>query len=88
MSTSSTKYQDLGTASPLKLRVARIVVSDRAGRLIGAPSGNRVRHHGLWFAVSSSDFSPQVRAQMFWGGLRGCRDPDDLWAAARKHNGS
>lgn len=71
MSTSSTKYQDLGTASPLKLRVARIMTSDRAGRLIGALSGNRVRHHGLWFDVSSSDFSPQMRAQMFWGGYEG-----------------
>ena len=57
----------LGTASPLKLRVARIVASDKAGRLIAALSGYRVRHHGLWFNVRSSDFSPEVRAQMFWG---------------------
>jgi FkbM family methyltransferase len=56
-----------GTASPLKLRVARIVTSDTAGQLIGALPGSRVRHHGLWFDVRSSDFSPQVRAQMFWG---------------------
>jgi FkbM family methyltransferase len=60
--------EDLGTASPLKLRVAQIVASEKAGRLIGALSGHRVRHHGLWFDVRSSDFSPQVRAQMFWGG--------------------
>jgi FkbM family methyltransferase len=60
--------EDLGTASPLKLWVARIVASNRAGRLIGALSGYRVRHHGLWFDVRSGDFSPQVRAQMFWGG--------------------
>jgi FkbM family methyltransferase len=59
--------RDLSTASPLKLRVARIVTSNGAGRLIGALSGNRVRHHGLWFDVGSGDFSPQVRAQMFWG---------------------
>jgi FkbM family methyltransferase len=63
--------EDLGTASPLKLRVARILTSDKAGRLIGALSGYRVRHHGLWFDVRSSDFSPQVRAQMFWGAYEG-----------------
>ena len=67
MKTSSAKGRDLGSVSPLKLRVARIVTSDWAGRLIGPMSGNRVRHHGLWFDVRSSDFSPQVRAQMFWG---------------------
>src|ERR1035441_2867248 len=71
MRTSSAKCRDPGNASPLKLRVARIVASDRAGRFIGAMSGNRVRHHGLWFDVRSSDFSPQVRAQMFWGGYEG-----------------
>ena len=69
--TSSIKCRDLGTASPLKLRLARILTSDTAGRLIGTLSGNRVRHHGLWFDVRSSDFSPQVRAQMFWGGYEG-----------------
>jgi FkbM family methyltransferase len=57
----------LEVASSLKLRVARIVASGEAGRLIGTLSGYRVRHHGLWFDVRSSDFSPQVRAQMFWG---------------------
>jgi FkbM family methyltransferase len=67
MSISSIKRRDLGTVSPLKLQMARIVTSDKAGRLIGMLSGNRVRHHGLWFDVRSSDFSPQVRAQMFWG---------------------
>ena len=67
MSTSSIKCRGLGTASPLKLRVARILTSDEAGLLIGALSGNRVRHHGLWFDVRGSDFSRQVRAQMFWG---------------------
>ena len=68
MSISSANYRDPGTASQLKLLVARIVASEKAGRLIGALSGNRIRHHGLWFDVRSSDFSPQVRAQMFWGG--------------------
>ncbi len=67
MSTSFVKCRDLGAASQMKLRVARIVTSDRAGRLIGALSGNRVRHHGLWSDVRGSDFSPQARAQMFWG---------------------
>jgi FkbM family methyltransferase len=59
--------KEFGTASPLKLRVARIVTSDMVGQLISALPGNRVRHHGLWFDVGSSDFSPRVRAQMFWG---------------------
>jgi FkbM family methyltransferase len=63
--------EDLRTASALKLRVARIVAGHKAGLLIGALSGNRVRHHGLWFDVRSSDFSPQVRAQMFWGAYEG-----------------
>jgi hypothetical protein len=57
MSASSAQDRDPGTTSPLKLRVARIVASDWAGRLIGPLSGNRVRHHGLWFDVRSSDFS-------------------------------
>jgi FkbM family methyltransferase len=55
------------TASRLKLLAARIVASDMAGRLTGPLSGYRVRHHGLWFDVSDSDFPPQVRAQMLWG---------------------
>ena len=66
-STLCRKGQDRGTASPLRLRAARILTSDKSGRLIGPLSGYRVRHHGLWFDVRGSDFSPQVRAQMFWG---------------------
>jgi FkbM family methyltransferase len=62
---------DLSTASPLKLLVSRVVTCDQAGRLIGALSGNWIRHHGLWFDVRSGDFTPQVRAQMFWGGYEG-----------------
>ena len=58
--------RESGTASPMKLRVARLVTSDKAGSIDALP-GNRVRHHGLWFDVRSSDFSPRVRAQMFWG---------------------
>lgn len=54
-------------ASPLKIQVARMITSDLVGRLIGVLSANRVRNHGLVFDVRSSDFSPRVRAQMFWG---------------------
>ena len=54
-------------ASPLKLQVARMITSDLVGRLIGVLSANQVRNHGLVFDVRSSDFSPRVRAQMFWG---------------------
>lgn len=67
MSTSAVECHNSATASPLKLRAARVLTSDLAGRLIGPLSGYRVRHHGLWFDVRSSDFSSQVRAQMFWG---------------------
>lgn len=45
--TPSIKRRDLGAASPLKLRVARIVTSGKVGRPIGTASGNRARHHGL-----------------------------------------
>ena len=58
----------LGTASALKLGVSRIVASDTAGRMIGALTRRRIRHHGLWFDTRGSDFTPSVRAQMFWGG--------------------
>jgi FkbM family methyltransferase len=60
--------EGLGTASALKLAVSRIVASDRAGRMIGAFTRRRIRHQGLWFDTRSSDFSPSVRALMFWGG--------------------
>jgi len=63
----NTLYNDLCTASPLKLRVASVMASDTAGRVIGALSRNHIRHRGLWFDARSSDFSPRVRAQMFWG---------------------
>lgn len=61
----------LAPASALKLRVSRIVASDKAGRVIGALTRKRIRHQGLWFDTRSSDFSPRVRAQMFWGGYEG-----------------
>lgn len=61
----------LVTASALKLRVSRIVTSDRAGRVIGTFTRKRISHQGLWFDTRSSDFSPSVRAQMFWGGYEG-----------------
>jgi FkbM family methyltransferase len=61
----------LVTASALKLRVAGIVAGDRAGRVIGGLTRKRIRHQGLWFDTRSGDFSPAVRAQMFWGGYEG-----------------
>jgi FkbM family methyltransferase len=57
----------LRTASPLKLRVASLLTGKTSARLISALPGNRIRHHGLWFDVRSEDFSPRIRAQMFWG---------------------
>jgi FkbM family methyltransferase len=62
---------DLRTASPLKLRVSQVMASATAGRLIGAATRKRIRHQGLRFDVRSSDFSPVVRAQMFWGTYEG-----------------
>jgi len=61
----------LATASPAKLWLARILMSRAAGTLIGLLSANRVRHQGVWFDVRGSEFSPQVRAQMFWGSYEG-----------------
>ena len=54
-------------AFSLKFRVARMITSNPVGRLIGVLSANRVRNPGLVFDVRSSDFSPRVRAQIFWG---------------------
>jgi FkbM family methyltransferase len=52
---------------PLKIQVARILSGDKAGRVISSLTRNRVRHQGLWLDVRSDDFSPSVRAMMFWG---------------------
>ena len=57
----------LVTASALKLRMAAVLAGDKAGRAIGVVMRRRIRHMGLWFDTRSTDFSPQVRAQMFWG---------------------
>lgn len=62
---------DLRTASALKLRVSQVVASPTAGRLIGAVTRKRIRHQGLQFDVRSNDFSPVVRAQLFWGTYEG-----------------
>lgn len=59
--------EELVTASALKLRVARIVAGTEAGHVIGALTRYRIRHMGLRFDTRGGDFSPQVRAQMFWG---------------------
>jgi len=64
----SERNAELITASALKLHVAKILTSDRAGRLIGAVTRKRIRHQGIWFDTRGSNFSPSVRAQMFWGG--------------------
>jgi len=62
-----TKHRFFTRASKLKPKIAGFVASDTAGQIIGFLSGKRVRHQGLWFDVRSKDFSPRVRAQMFWG---------------------
>jgi len=67
----STAHNELVTASPLKLRLAEIIASDKSGRILGVLSRKRVRHHGLWIDVRSNDFSPRVRAQIFWGMYEG-----------------
>src|ERR1700733_4995035 len=67
-SDQSRQSAQLVTASAVKLRIAKIVASDRAGQLIGAVTRKWIRHQGLWFDTRSSDFSPTVRAQMFFGG--------------------
>jgi FkbM family methyltransferase len=61
----------LVTASALKIQTAQFLGGAGAGRVIGAVCRKRVRHQGLWFDVSSSDFSPGVRARMFWGFYEG-----------------
>lgn len=68
---SSGESAALTTASALKLRIASIVAGDCAGRVIGALAGRRIRHQGLWFDTRGSDFTPGVRAQMFWGAYEG-----------------
>jgi FkbM family methyltransferase len=56
-----------GSASNLKHRVARIITTDRAGRVIGTVTRNRMRHHGLRLDLTGTEFTPRVRAQIFWG---------------------
>jgi len=51
----------------VKRHAAALLTCGLAGRVVGAVSRKRIRHQGLWFDVRSSDFSPRVRAQMFWG---------------------
>jgi FkbM family methyltransferase len=61
----------LTTASPVKLWASGLVASATAGRVIGTLTRRHIRHQGLWFDTRSADFSPRVRAQMFWGGYEG-----------------
>ena len=71
MTSEVSQHEKLATASPVKLWASRLVASETAGRVIGALTRNRIRHQGLWFDTRSADFSPRVRAQMFWGGYEG-----------------
>jgi FkbM family methyltransferase len=57
----------LVTASALKIKIAGIVTSARAGNVIGTVTRRRIRHMGVQFDTRSPDFSPQIRARMFWG---------------------
>jgi hypothetical protein len=63
---SNPRSSELGTASALKPLMAALLASHRAGQ-----SGKRIRHQGIWFDTRSSDFIPEVRAQMFWGAYEG-----------------
>jgi FkbM family methyltransferase len=58
---------ELTSASPFKLRLAATVAGNGAGRVIGVITAKQIRHRGLWFDTRSADFTPRVRAQMFWG---------------------
>ena len=73
MTSEASQYErdGLATASPVKLWAAGLLASETVGRAIGALTRNRIRHQGLWFDTRSADFSPKVRAQMFWGGYEG-----------------
>jgi FkbM family methyltransferase len=51
--------------------MAAVVTGEHAGRLIGALTRKRIRHQGLLFDTRSDDFTPRVRAQMFWGAYEG-----------------
>ena len=64
---NDTRQDNVVSASALKLHVAKIITSDRAGKVIGALTRNQIRHHGLQFDCGGADFTPRVRAQMFWG---------------------
>lgn len=62
---------------PSPFEGARIYTSSEGGlrylrpnlaeRIIGALTGKRIRHQGLVFDTRNTDFTPRVRAQMFWG---------------------
>ncbi len=66
-----TKNRQNVTASALKIHAAKVVAGDISGQIIGTLTRKRIRHQGLWFDTRSPDFSPRVRAQMFWGGYEG-----------------
>jgi FkbM family methyltransferase len=57
------------SATPLRVKqaVASVLVSDPMAAAIHVLTRDRIRQHGLVFDVSSDEFTPKVRAQMFWG---------------------
>lgn len=59
------------SASAFKLRVAGVITSDRAGRVIAKLTRSQIRHRGLRFDAGGDDFTPRIRAQMFWGVYEG-----------------
>lgn len=67
----SPRSDELVTSSALKLRIAAVLTGHKAGRVIGTLTAKRIRHQGLWFDTRSRDFTPRVRAQMFWGAYEG-----------------
>lgn len=50
----------------VKIMAARALTRPTMGRIVSVATRNRIRSHGLLFDVSDPDFTPQVRAQMFW----------------------
>lgn len=68
--------EDLSTASPLKLRVAWIVTSDRAGRLIGVLSGTGYPSKGSG-STSAAATSPRRYGADVLGAIRQRRDSDE-----------
>lgn len=63
--------RQLITASRMKIRLSRLIANSTAGCVIGVLTRNKIRHHGIRFDVRSKDFTPLVKAQLFWGAYEG-----------------